>query len=51
MFVYEGKAKIFDHSYSKELTNIIHQSYETGINPSNHKNISYMLDNLFLKVN
>ena len=44
MFVYEGKAKIFDHSYSKELTNIIHQSYETGINPSNHKNISYMLD-------
>ena len=44
MFVYDGKAKIFDHSYSKELTNIIHQSYETGINPSNHKNISYILD-------
>ena len=37
MFVYEGKAKIFDHSYSKELTSIIHQTYEVGLIPSYHK--------------
>ena len=44
MFVYKGKAKIFDHSYSKELSNVIHQSYETGIKPANHKNLSYALE-------
>jgi len=44
MFVYKGKAKIFDHSYSKELSNVIHQSYETGIRPANHKNLSYALE-------
>ena len=44
MFVYKGKAKIFDHSYSKELSNVIHQSYETGIKPANHKNLSYSLE-------
>ena len=44
MFVYKGKAKIFDHSYSKELSNVIHQSYETGTKPANHKNLSYALE-------
>ena len=49
MFVYEGKAKIFDHSYSKELSNMIHKSYETGIKPSNHKNISYILEKFIIQ--
>ena len=49
MFVYEGKAKIFDHSYSKELSNVIHQSYETGIKASNHKNISYILEKFIIQ--
>ena len=44
MFVYKGKAKIFDHTYSKELSNVIHQNYENGLKPSNHKNISYILE-------
>ena len=44
MFVYKGKAKIFDHSYSKELSNLIHQSYQVGIKPANHKNLSYALE-------
>ena len=49
MFIYKGKLKIFDHSYSKELSKIIHQDYEIGITPTNHKNISYRLEKfLFL---
>ena len=44
MFVYKGKAKVFDHSYSKELSNVINQSYETGIKPANRKNLSYTLE-------
>jgi len=44
MFVYKGKAKIFDHSYSKALSNIIHQSYEYGARIPNHKNMSYALE-------
>ena len=44
MFIYTGKLKVFDHSYSKELSKIIHQDYEIGIKPSNHKNISYRLE-------
>ena len=49
MFVYKGKAKIFDHSYSKELSLTIHQSYEIGIKPSNHKNISYILEKFIIQ--
>ena len=48
MFIYKGKLKIFDHSYSKELEKIIHQDYEIGIKPSNHKNISYRLEKFLL---
>ena len=50
MFIYTGKLKVFDHSYSKELSKIIHQDYEIGIKPSNHKNISYRLEQ-FLVLN
>ena len=50
MFIYKGKLKVFDHSYSKELSKIIHQDYEIGIKPSNHKNISYRLEQ-FLVLN
>ena len=46
MFVYHGKAKIFDHSYAKELNNLIHQSYETGNKSPNHTNFSYILEKL-----
>ena len=46
MFVYHGKAKIFDHSYAKELTNLIHQSYETGNKSSNNTNFSYILEKI-----
>ena len=46
MFVYHGKAKIFDHSYVKELSNLIHQSYEAGNKSSNHTNFSYILEKL-----
>jgi hypothetical protein len=49
MFVYKGKAKIFDHSYSKELSLTIHQSYEIGIKPLNHKNISYILEKFIIQ--
>ena len=49
MFVYKGKAKIFDHSYSKELSNVIHQSYETGTKPANHKNLSYALEKFLMQ--
>ena len=49
MYVYKGKAKIFDHSYSKELSNIIYQSYETGIKPSNQKNLSYILEKYIIQ--
>ena len=50
MFIYKGNLKIFDHSYSKELSKIIHQDYEIGIKPTNHKNISYRLEK-FLMLN
>ena len=48
MFIYKGKLKVFDHSYSKELSKIIHQDYEIGIKPSNHKNISYRLEKFLI---
>ena len=48
MFIYRGKLKIFDHSYSKELSKIIHQDYEIGITRSNHKNISYRLEKFLI---
>ena len=44
MFIYKGKTKIFDHSYSRELSNAINQSYKSGIKVSNHKNCSFYLD-------
>ena len=44
MFVYEGKTKLFDHNYSKELSNLIHQSYELGNKSSFITNFSYKLD-------
>ena len=50
MFIYKGKLKVFDHSYSKELSKIIHQDYEIGIKPSNHKNIKYLNDQLINKI-
>ena len=44
MFVYEGKTKLFDHNYTKELSNLIHQSYELGNRSSYITNFSYKLD-------
>jgi len=43
MLVYEGKTKIFDHSYYKELTNLIKKSYEGG-HSSHTTNFSYKLE-------
>ena len=44
MLVYEGKTKIFDHSYYKELTNLIKKSYEEGGHSSHTTNFSYKLE-------
>ena len=44
MLVYEGKTKIFDHSYYKELTNLIKKSYEAGGHSSHTTNFSYKLE-------
>ena len=44
MFVYQGKTKLFDHSYSKELSEIIHSRYEQGNKTSYLSNFSYKLD-------
>ena len=44
MLVYEGKTKIFDHSYYKELTNLIKKSYEEGGHSSHITNFSYKLE-------
>ena len=44
MFVYEGKTKLFDHNYTKELSTLIHQSYESGNRSTYITNFSYKLD-------
>ena len=44
MLVYEGKTKIFDHSYYKELTHLIKKSYEEGGHSSHTTNFSYKLE-------
>ena len=44
MFVYQGKTKLFDHSYSKELSAVIHSRYEQGNKASYLSNFSYKLD-------
>ena len=44
MLVYEGKTKLFDHSYTKELSYIIKKSYEEGRVISHTTNISYKLE-------
>ena len=44
MLIYEGKTKIFDHSYYKELTNLIKKSYEEGGHSSHTTNFSYKLE-------
>ena len=44
MLVYEGKTKIFDHSYSKELSNLIKKSYEEGGHAPHTTNFSYKLE-------
>ena len=44
MFVYGGKTKLFDHNYRKELSTLIHQSYESGNRSSYITNFSYKLD-------
>ena len=44
MLVYEGKTKIFDHSYYKELTNLIKKSYVEGGHSSHSTNFSYKLE-------
>ena len=46
MLVYEGKTKIFDHSYYKELTNLIKKSYEEGGHSSHATNFSYKLEKI-----
>ena len=48
MFLYKGKLKLFDHSYSKKLSKMIQEEYEIGIKPSNHKNISYKLEKFLI---
>ena len=44
MFVYGGKTNLFDHNYPKELSTLIHQSYENGNKSSYITNFSYKLD-------
>ena len=44
MLVYEGKTKLFDHSYTKELSYKIKKSYEEGNVISHTTNISYKLE-------
>ena len=44
MLVYEGKTKLFDHSYTKELSYIIKKSYEEGKKTSHTTNFSYKLE-------
>ena len=44
MFVYEGNTKLFDHNYTKELSDLIHQSYEPGNKSPYTTNFSYKLD-------
>ena len=44
MLVYEGKTKLFDHSYTKELSYIIKKSYEEGKVTSHTTNFSYKLE-------
>jgi len=44
MLVYEGKTKLFDHSYTKELSYIIKKSYEEGKKISHTTNFSYKLE-------
>ena len=46
MLIYEGKTKIFDHSYYKELTNLIKKSYEEGGHSSHTTNFSYKLEKI-----
>ena len=44
MYVYEGKTKLFDHNYAKELSTLIHQSYEQGSRSSYVTTFSYKLE-------
>ena len=44
MLVYEGNTKLFDHSYTKELSYIIKKSYEEGKKISHTTNFSYKLE-------
>ncbi len=50
MFIYEGKTKLFDHNYAKELSALIHQSYEQGSRSSYVTTFSYKLEK-FLNLN
>ena len=50
MFIYEGKTKLFDHNYAKELSTLIHQSYEQGSRSSYVTTFSYKLEK-FLNIN
>ena len=49
MFVYDGKTKLFDHNYTKELSTLIHQSYESGNKSSYITNFSYKLDKFLIQ--
>ena len=44
MLVYKGKTKLFDHSYNKELSYIIKNSYDENKKISQETNISYKLE-------
>ena len=44
MLVYKGKTKLFDHSYTKELSYIIKRSYDENKKISLETNISYKLE-------
>ena len=43
MLVYKGKTKLFDHSYTKELSYVIKRSYDENKKISLETNISYKL--------
>ena len=49
MLVYEGKTKLFDHSYTKELSYIIKKSYEEGKKISPTTNFSYKLEKFLIQ--
>ena len=49
MLVYEGKTKLFDHSYMKELSYLIKKSYEEGAKVPHTTSFSYKLEKFLIQ--